>query len=130
MEGKIKYEMEFPLTVSPQLLYQYISTASELAEWFADDVNSRGEIFTFTWDGEVQKAKISVKKSVEKVRFRWLDENENENEHYFEFRIQEDELTKDVSLVVTDFAEEDDLEDSKQLWETQIADLKQVLGSA
>lgn len=130
MEGKIKYEMEFPLTVSPQLLYQYISTASELAEWFADDVNSRGEVFTFTWDGEVQKAKISVKKSVEKVRFRWLDENENENEHYFEFRIQEDELTKDVSLVVTDFAEEDDLEDSKQLWETQIADLKQVLGSA
>lgn len=122
--------MEFPLTVSPQLLYQYISTASELAEWFADDVNSRGEVFTFTWDGEVQKAKISVKKSVEKVRFRWLDENENENEHYFEFRIQEDELTKDVSLVVTDFAEEDDLEDSKQLWETQIADLKQVLGSA
>lgn len=130
MEGKIKYELEFPLTVSPQLLYQYISTASELAEWFADNVNSRGEIFTFIWGGEEQKAKISVKKSVEKVRFRWLDENENENEYYFEFRIQEDELTKDVSLVVTDFADEDDLEDSKQLWETQIADLKQVLGSA
>lgn len=122
--------MEFPLTVSPQLLYQYISTASELAEWFADNVNSRGEVFTFIWDGEEQKAKISIKKSIEKVRFRWLDENEKEGEYYFEFRIQEDELTKDVSLVVTDFAEEDDLEGSKQLWETQIADLKQVLGSA
>ena len=122
--------MEFPLTVSPQLLYQYISTASELAEWFADNVNSRGEVFTFIWDGEEQKAKISIKKSVEKVRFRWLDEAEKETDLYFEFRIQEDELTKDVSLVVTDFAEEDDLEGSKQLWETQIADLKQVLGSA
>lgn len=130
MEGKIKYEMEFPLTVSPQLLYQYVSTASELAEWFADNVNSRGEIFTFIWDGEEQKAKISIKKSVEKVRFRWLDESGKESDYYFEFKIQEDELTKDVSLVVTDFAEEDDLEDSKQLWETQIADLKQVLGSA
>ncbi|HUH50636.1 MAG TPA: START-like domain-containing protein [Flavobacterium sp.] len=130
MEDKIKYEMEFPLTVSPQLLYQYISTASELAEWFADNVNSRGEVFTFIWEGEEQKAKISIKKSVEKVRFRWLDENEKEGEYYFEFRIQEDELTKDVSLVVTDFAEEGDLEGSKQLWETQIADLKQVLGSA
>ncbi len=130
MEDKVKYELEFPLTVSPQLLYQYISTASELAEWFADNVNSRGEVFTFIWDGEEQKAKISIKKSVEKVRFRWLDENEKEDEYYFEFRIQEDELTKDVSLVVTDFAEKDDLESSKQLWETQIADLKQVLGSA
>lgn len=130
MEGKIKYEMEFPLTVSPQLLYQYVSTASELAEWFADNVNSRGEIFTFIWDGEEQKAKISIKKSVEKVRFRWLDESGKESDYYFEFKIQEDELTKDVSLVVTDFAEEDDLEGSKQLWETQIADLKQVLGSA
>lgn len=130
MEDKIKYELEFPLTVSPQLLYQYISTASELAEWFADNVNSRGEVFTFIWDGEEQKAKISIKKSVEKVRFRWLDENEKEDEYYFEFRIQEDELTKDVSLVVTDFAEKDDLDSSKQLWETQIADLKQVLGSA
>lgn len=130
MSEKVKYEIEFPITVSPQLLYQYISTSSGLSEWFADNVNSRGEVFTFIWDSERQKAKISIKKSSEKVRFRWLDENDNDMEYYFEFRIQEDELTKDVSLVVTDFAEEDEIEEAKQLWETQIADLKQVLGSA
>ncbi len=130
MSEKIKYEMEFPITVSPQLLYQYISTSSGLSEWFADNVNSRGEVFSFIWDSESQKAKISTKKSSEKVRFRWLDEKENDTDYYFEFRIQEDELTKDVSLVVVDFAEEDEIEEAKQLWETQIGDLKQVLGSA
>lgn len=130
MAEKIKYELEFPLTVSPQLLYQYISTSSGLSEWYADNVNSRGEVFTFIWDGETQKAKVSTKKSSEKVRFKWLDEDGEETDTYFEFRIQEDELTKDVSLVVTDFAEEDEVEDSKQLWETQISDLKQVLGAS
>ncbi|MFA5555756.1 MAG: START-like domain-containing protein [Flavobacteriaceae bacterium] len=130
MSEKTKYEMEFPITASPQLLYQYISTSSGLSEWFADNVNSRGEIFTFIWDGEAEKAKISAKKSSEKVRFRWIDEDENETNYFFEFRIQEDELTKDVSLVITDFAEEDEIEESKQLWETQIAELKLVLGSA
>lgn len=130
MSEKIKYEMEFPITASPQLLYQYISTSSGLAEWFADNVNSRGEIFTFIWDGEAERAKISTKKSSERVKFRWIDENDNETSYFFEFRIQEDELTKDVSLVVTDFAEEDEIEEAKQLWESQIADLKLVLGSS
>src|SRR5690554_8149406 len=130
MSEKTKYEMEFPITASPQLLYQYISTSSGLSEWFADNVNSRGEIFTFIWDGEAEKAKMSAKKSSEKVRFRWIDEDENETNYFFEFRIQEDELTKDVSLVITDFAEEDEIEESKQLWETQIAELKLVLGCA
>ena len=130
MLEKIKYEIEFPITASPQLLYQYISTSSGLSEWFADNVNSRGEVFTFIWDSESTKAKMSTKKSSEKVRFRWLDDDDNETDYYFEFKIQEDELTKDVSLVVVDFAEEDEVEEAKQLWETQIADLKQVLGSA
>ena len=49
MEDKIKYEMEFPIQVSPSLLYQYISTPSGLSEWYADNVNSRGEFYTFIW---------------------------------------------------------------------------------
>lgn len=130
MSEKVKFELEFPLTVSPQLLYQYIATSSGLSEWFADNVNSRGEIFTFFWGNDSQKAKLSTKKSSEKVRFRWLDDQDQETSHYFEFTIQEHELTKDVSLVITDFADADEVEESKQLWESQISDLKHVLGSA
>ncbi len=129
MDEKIKYELEFPITSSPQLLYQYISTPSGLSEWFADNVNSRGEFFTFIWDDSEEKARMSSKKSGEKVKFRWVDTENNDSDYYFELRILVDEITKDVSLMVVDFAEEDDMAESKQLWENQISDLKHVLGS-
>jgi uncharacterized protein YndB with AHSA1/START domain len=129
MDEKVKYELEFPITSSPQLLYQYISTPSGLSEWFADNVNSRGEFFTFIWDDSEEKARVSSKKSGEKVKFRWIDDDNKDGEYYFELRIQVDEITKDVSLVVVDFAEEDDMQESKQLWENQVSDLKHVLGS-
>ena len=62
MSVKVKYELEFPFQSSPQLLYQYISTPSGLSEWFADNVNSRGEFFTFIWNDSEEKAKLASKK--------------------------------------------------------------------
>lgn len=129
MKQKTKYELEFPIHSSPQLLFQYIITPSGLSEWFAENVNSRGEIYSFIWDDTVEKAKLASKKSGEKVKFRWLDENENDTDYYFEIRIQVDEITQDVSLIVTDFAEEDELLEAKLLWENLISDLKHVIGS-
>ncbi|MBE99939.1 MULTISPECIES: START-like domain-containing protein [Flavobacterium] len=129
MDEKVKYELEFPITSSPQLLYQYISTPSGLSEWFADNVNSRGEYFTFIWDDSEERARMASKKSGERVKFRWVDENNKDSEYFFELRILVDEITKDVSLMVVDFAEQNDIQEAKQLWENQVADLKHVLGS-
>ena len=126
MSDKIKYELEFVIQSSPQLLYQYLSTPSGLSEWFADNVNSRGEIFNFIWDGSEEQAKLLKKKTDEFVRFNWVA---FEDDSYFEMRIIVDEITKDVSLFITDFAEEDELDEAKMLWENQVSDLKQVLGS-
>ena len=126
MSEKIKYVLEFPIQASPNMLYQYISTASSLSEWFADNVNSRGKIFSFFWDGVEEKAELMSYKNNKYVRFKWL---ENDDETFFEINIVVDELTKDVSLVVFDFAEEDEVEEGKMLWESQISDLKQVIGS-
>jgi uncharacterized protein YndB with AHSA1/START domain len=129
MDVKIRYELEFPLSSSPQLLYQYISTPSGLSEWFADNVNSRGEFFTFIWNGSEEKARLSSKKTGEKVKFRWVDENNKDTDFYFELRILEDEITKDVSLMVIDYAQEGDMDEARLLWENQISDLKHVIGS-
>ncbi|MBD0822405.1 MULTISPECIES: START-like domain-containing protein [Aestuariibaculum] len=129
MDDKIKFEIEFSIHASPQLLFQYISTPSGLSEWFSDNVNSRGELFTFIWDGSEEKAKLLSKKSGERVKFRWLNDEEDTTS-YFEIKIQVDEITKDVSLIVTDFAEEDEVDEAKMLWDNQISSLKQVLGSA
>lgn len=126
MGDKVKFEIEFVIQSSPQLLYQYISTPSGLSEWFADNVNSRGEIFNFIWDGTEESAKLLKRKSDEFIRFAW---EENDDDSFFEMRIIVDEITKDVSLFIIDFAEEDELEEAKMLWENQISSLKQVLGS-
>ena len=128
MSDRIKFEMEFPIKVSQKLLFQYISTPSGLSEWFADNVNSRGEIFIFIWNDSEESAKLIRKINNERIQFQWLDDEETD--YYFELRIQFDEITKDVSLIVTDFAEdEDEVEESKLLWTNQISDLKKVLGS-
>lgn len=127
MDDKVKYEMEFPIQVSPSLLYQYISTPSGLSEWYADNVNSRGVDFIFIWEGSEEQAKLLGKKNGERIKFRW-DEDEG-TDYYFELRIQVDEITKDVSLMVTDFAEEDEIDEGKMLWENMVSSLKHILGS-
>ncbi|MBT6161126.1 MAG: SRPBCC domain-containing protein [Flavobacteriaceae bacterium] len=129
MSQKQQYSIEYDFHASPQLLYQYLSTPSGLSEWFADNVNSRGENFTFIWDDTEESAKLLHKKSNDKVRFQWQNGEDDDEDYYFEFRIQVDEITKDVSLIVTDFSEEDEMEESKMLWDNLIADLKQVLGA-
>jgi uncharacterized protein YndB with AHSA1/START domain len=129
MEPKIKFELEFPINASPALLFQYISTPSGLSEWFADNVNSRGEFYTFIWNDSEEKARVTAKKSGERIKFRWLDEENNDTDYSCELKIIEDEITNDVSLVVTDFAHEIDLKEAENLWNNQISDLKHVIGS-
>ena len=123
---KTKFELEYTINSSPKVLFNRLSTPGGLAEWFADDVNIKGKVYTFIWDGTEQKAKLIQKKENLYIRFQWIDENEDKT--YFEFRITTDELTGDVALLITDFAEEDEKDDAIDLWDTQIAELKHVLG--
>ena len=122
---KKQYTIEYDFHASPQLLFQYLSTPSGLSEWFADNVNSRGEDFTFLWDDSEEEAKLLSLKADKTIRFQWKEDQDS----FFQFEIVVDEITKDVSLLVTDFAEEDEIEESQMLWNNLIADLKQVLGS-
>ena len=128
MSDLIKYSIEIPINSSVNVLYKRLSTASGLAEWFADDVNLKNNVFTFFWDDSDQSAKILKKKSNKFVQYKWLDDEEKES--FFEFKIQVDEMTSDVSLIVTDFAEdEEDKEEQTMLWEQQILNLKRAIGS-
>jgi len=125
--SNVKFEIEFVLKSSPKLLYTYLSNPSGLAEWFADNVNSRSDKFVFIWDDSEEIAHLLSKKQDRLVRFRW---DEKDDDTFWEMRIDVDELTKDVSLIVTDFADDDEeVEESKMFWENQISELKHVIGS-
>lgn len=126
---KISFELEFLLKTSPKVLENMLSTPSGLSEWFADDVNIKGDIFTFFWDGSQEEARILTKKLNGKVKFQWLSDEEDGNDAYFEIRYEVDPMTKAVILKIIDFAEPDEIEEVQQLWEQQISDLKRVLGA-
>jgi uncharacterized protein YndB with AHSA1/START domain len=124
---RLKFELEYTLNCSPKVLFSRLSTPEGLGEWFAENVNVDGDLFTFFWNGSESIARLSALKENKLVRFEWLN-LDNEEENYFEFRINIDELTGDLALIITDFAEADEKEDSIYLWDSQIADLKRLLG--
>lgn len=124
---KLKFELEYTLNCSPKVLFSRLSTPEGLGEWFAEQVNVDGDLFSFYWNSSESKARLSALKDNKLVRFEWVGQ-ENDDENYFEFRINIDELTGDLALIITDFAEADEKEDSIYLWDSQINDLKRVLG--
>jgi uncharacterized protein YndB with AHSA1/START domain len=126
---KTKVELEFTINTSPSILFNRLSTPSGLSEWFADDVNLDGNVFTFIWDRSEHKAEMIGIKENKFIRFRWLDGDEPADENtYFEFMISPDELAGGVALYVTEFIMDDDTEDAVSLWNYQIAELKRNLG--
>lgn len=126
--NRVKIEIEFPINASSHMLFQYFSLASGLDEWFADHVNSRGEIYTFIWGDSEEQARVLKYDTNEYMRYQWV--KDTGTECFFEFRIQVDELTNDISLIVIDFAEPDEVKETKMFWENQINELKKTIGAS
>lgn len=126
MSEKKKFTLEYEIRSSPRILFSFISEPNGLAQWFADDVSVRDQVYTFTWDDEVQKAKLLSVKENKLVKFKWL---EDEPHCYFEMEIIQDELTNDVALTITDFAADEAFAERKQIWDNQITYLLSVLGA-
>jgi uncharacterized protein YndB with AHSA1/START domain len=126
-EPKGKFTLEYVIRTPVSLLYDFLTTPNGLAEWFADGVDLKNDIYTFDWDGARQSARIVGSKLDSYLRLRWLDKPEGS---YFEFRMEQDELTGEVSLYVTDFGEnEEDIATLRHLWNTQIQRLVKALGT-
>lgn len=123
---KIIYTLEFPIRSSPTILFEFLSTAVGLQEWFAEKVDQRENTFFFYWNGAVDTAERTECFDNNYVRYRWDYYNEEE---FFEFRIEQSIVTSETILRITDFAEKADLESSEQLWNQQVADLKHRIGA-
>ena len=129
MTDKTKIQLEYVLNCSPKVLFSWLSTASGLNEWFADDVKIKGKKFTFIWEGSERTAEMTLHKENKLVRFEWDDDEGDKETAFFEFRIIVHDITGDLALLITDFAEPDEKEDAIYLWDAQINDLKKLLGS-
>jgi uncharacterized protein YndB with AHSA1/START domain len=124
--AKVQIDLEFLLRTSEPMLYNCISTPSGLEEWFADEIHIRGEVFTFIWEGEERKAEMVSKKKDQFVKFHWMDEGKEKT--FFEMRIKTDEMTGEVALLITDFSEEGEEDETTMLWESAVENLRRNIG--
>lgn len=129
MTEKTKFELEFLLKTSGKVLENMLFTPAGLSEWFADDVNIKDDVLTFIWDGSSEDARILTKRPTDKIKWQWINDEEDGIDSFCEIRFEIDPMTKIVILNVTDFSEEDDMDEAKRLWEQQIGELKRVLGA-
>ncbi len=120
-----RIELEYTINTLPKILYYRLSNPSGLEEWFAKKVIVKDGIFTFRWERSEQQAELIDTKKDSYVKFKWLD---SDDDTFFEFRIQKQELTGDVALKITDFAEPDEKDDIIGMWDEQIDGLKHTLG--
>jgi len=123
---KQRVQLEFQVRGSPNVLYELISTPSGFSEWYCNDVNVRGDQYTFLWDGEEEVTTMIGRRLGEVIRFR---RNGDDDSAYFEFRVKVDPMTNEVALIVTDHALPEEVEATKALWSSQIASLLRVLGA-
>lgn len=124
--SKQLYTLEYPVRCSPTILYEFLSTPAGLQEWFADKVDERDSVFSFTWNGSTDKAELLEMEEDKFIRFHWLNGPKNE---YFEFAIEKSEVTGQTILVIKDFSEKKDIPDQKRLWDFQVNDLFYRLGN-
>lgn len=126
--GKEKIRMEYMLKAgSPNIVWSIISTPTGLETWFADKVSVKDKIYTFQWGKtEKREAEVTNIRSNSFIRFHWLDDEEKRS--YFELRLIYNELTEDMMLEVTDWAEPDEIEDMRGLWDSEIEKMKRVSG--
>lgn len=124
---KVFYSIEYDFgNVSPARLWNLITSADGLSTWFADRVEIDERQFSFYWDNEKRNAtRVSIKNE-SSLKLRWNDDSNKK--HFFEFKIVVGELTKNITLVISDFANKNEIEESINLWNEQIAVLGKILG--
>ena len=126
MSKKQQFMLEYPVRCSPSILYEFLSTPAGLQEWFADKVDERDSVFSFSWNGATDRAEVLESEEEKFIRFHWLHAPKEE---FFEFSIVKSEVTNQTILVIRDFAEKTEIKDQSQLWDYQVKDLFHRLGN-
>ncbi len=126
MSKKQLYTLEYPVRCSPSILYEFLSTPAGLQEWFADRVDERDMVFSFTWEGSTDKAEVVEGEENKFIRFHWTHAPKEE---YFEFSIEKSEVTNQTILVIKDFADKKEITDQSRLWDYQVKELFHRIGA-
>ena len=99
----------------------------------ADYVTEEDGIFTFTWgepwtQQDIRKAHLIEYVKYDHIRLKWDYDDDMGEDSYWEMRIGKSDLTHYLTLFITDFAEDDDTDGLKILWESNLDRLHRASG--
>lgn len=121
---RVSFDLEFLFKASPTILYKFLTTPSCLVRWFCDAVDITGDLYIFEWSGFEETAYMIDDFEEERIRFQW----EDYPDEFFEFKIDISPVTNETILTITDYCDEDEIEEQKELWNSQITKLKRETG--
>jgi uncharacterized protein YndB with AHSA1/START domain len=124
--NRLSFTLEFLFRASPSIVYQFLTTPDCLTRWFCDDCNITGNHFVFEWDGAEEEATAIENIEDERLTLEW-EEFDGEDE-YLDFKISRSEVTGETILEITAFCDDDEVEQEKQFWQTQMEGLKRATG--
>lgn len=130
---KNKFVSDYQINTSKKVIYPYLSTASGLSQWFADDVViNEDKVYNFIYDGEDHFAKPTIMRINHHVKFEFFDPQDEEgmedDPSFIEFKLDENELTQTFYLRVIDYGDAYDNQEQKDIWEGLITNLREIIG--
>lgn len=123
---RVKFTYEFICRASPAIVYQFLTDPACITRWFCDEVDVNDQTYTFVWEGSAEIAELIEDKEADMVRFAW--EDSDDPDEYLEFDITRSPVTGETIVYVTDFADDDEVEDQRALWESQLTRMKAEMG--
>jgi len=121
-----KIEMEFIFRASPAILYTFLTTPACIVRWFCDEVDIQDDVFTFVWEGSEEKADMADDIEEERVRFKWHEAGSPEE--YLEFKMYKSNITNETVMELTDWCDDDEVDEQKDLWQEQMKKLRVEVG--
>ena len=123
--SRVRIDMEFIFKASPSIIYQFLTMPECLVRWFCDAVDISDDVYTFEWEGSPEDAELIDDIEEERLRFKWMDAEEDE---FLEFRMYKSAVTNETILEITDYCDDDEVQEQKDLWETQVSELRKECG--
>ena len=123
---RVQINLEFIFRASPTVLYKFLTDPACLIRWFCDEADITGDTYTYTWSGSEEVAELVDDIQEQRLRFKW--EDADDEEEYLEFRMMKSPVTNTSTLEITDYCDEDEIEDTKALWTSQMKQLQSVTG--
>jgi uncharacterized protein YndB with AHSA1/START domain len=126
-----QFVADYQLNASKKIVFTYLSTASGLEDWFADEVRiNEDKNYIFYFDGQDHYARLVVVKANLHVRWEFFDPKATQvpSNSFIEFVLDETELTQALFLKVIDHSNQYEADELEAIWNGMIAKLKETIG--